>query len=77
MYGIAHGLIGSLIAILLLVITLHFAQKQIPELVILRNWYEFAVIFVFVIALGILIAAASTYFAVTKYLRAKSASLYR
>ncbi|WP_149526030.1 MULTISPECIES: cell division protein FtsX [Sphingobacterium] len=77
MYGIAHGLIGSLIAILLLVITLHFAQKQIPELVILRNWYEFAVIFIFVIALGILIAAASTYFAVTKYLRAKSASLYR
>jgi len=77
MYGIAHGLFGSLIAILLLVITLHFAQKQIPELVILRNWYEFAVIFVFVIALGILIAAASTYFAVTKYLRAKSASLYR
>ncbi|MVZ66094.1 FtsX-like permease family protein [Sphingobacterium sp. DK4209] len=77
MYGIAHGLIGSLIAILLLIITLHFAQKQVPELVFLRDWYEFAMIFIFVIALGILIAAASTYFAVTKYLRAKSASLYR
>ncbi|MVZ62779.1 cell division protein FtsX [Sphingobacterium humi] len=77
MYGIAHGLIGSLIAILLLITTLHFAQKQVPELVFLRDWFEFAMIFIFVIALGIIIAGASTYFAVTKYLRAKSASLYR
>lgn len=77
LYGIAHGLIGALIAILLLVLTLQFAQKQVPELVFLRDWYEFAIIFVIVLAIGILISSASTYFAVTKYLRAKSASLYR
>ncbi|MFZ4263702.1 cell division protein FtsX [Sphingobacterium sp. HJSM2_6] len=77
MYGIAHGLIGALIAILLLVLTLHFAQKQVPELVFLRDWFEFAMIFIIVLGLGILISGASTYFAVTKYLRAKSASLYR
>jgi len=77
MYGIAHGLIGSLIAILLLVLTLQFAQKQVPELVFLRDWVEFAIIFAIVIGLGILISGLSTYFAVTKYLRAKSASLYR
>lgn len=77
MYGIVHGLIGSLIAILLLLLTLHFAQQQVPELVFLRDWFEFAMIFVIVIALGILISGLSTYFAVTKYLRAKSASLYR
>lgn len=76
-YGIAHGLIGALIAILLLILTLQFAQKQVPELVFLRDWFEFAMIFVIVIVLGILISGASTYFAVTKYLRAKSASLYR
>ncbi|HIY75051.1 MAG TPA: permease-like cell division protein FtsX [Candidatus Sphingobacterium stercorigallinarum] len=76
-YGIAHGLIGALIAILLLILTLQFAQKQVPELVFLRDWFEFAMIFVIVIILGILISGASTYFAVTKYLRAKSASLYR
>lgn len=76
-YGIAHGLIGALIAILLLILTLQFAQKQVPELVFLRDWFEFAMIFVIVIFLGILISGASTYFAVTKYLRAKSASLYR
>ena len=77
LYGIVHGLIGSLIAILLLLLTLQFAQKQVPELVFLRDWYEFVMIFVIVLGLGILISGASTYFAVTKYLRAKSASLYR
>ena len=75
-YGIIHGLLGSLIAILLLIFTLQFAQKQIPELVFLRNWYEFAAIFIVVIAIGILISGLSTYFAVTKYLKAKSNDLY-
>lgn len=77
LYGIVHGLIGALIAILLLLFTLQFAQKQVPELVFLRDWFEFLVIFMVVILLGILISGLSTYFAVTKYLRAKSHSLYR
>lgn len=75
-YGIIHGLLGSLISILLLIFTLKFAQQQIPELVFLRNWYEFAAIFIVVIAIGILISGLSTYFAVTKYLKAKSNDLY-
>ena len=76
-YGIIHGLLGSLIAILLLILTLKFAQQQIPELVFLRNWFEFAVIFLGVILIGILISGLSTYFAVTKYLKAQSNDLYR
>lgn len=77
LYGIVHGLIGALISILLLIFTLQFAQKQVPELVFLRDWYEFGAIFLIVVILGILISGLSTYFAVTKYLRAKSHSLYR
>ncbi|HLS96593.1 cell division transport system permease protein [Sphingobacterium allocomposti] len=77
LYGIFHGLLGALIAILLLIFTLQFAQKQIPDLVFLRNWYEFGAIFLIVVLLGVLISGFSTYFAVTKYLRAKSHSLYR
>jgi len=77
MYGIFHGLLGALIAILLLIFTLQFAQKQIPDLVFLRNWSEFVAIFLIVVVLGIIISGFSTYFAVTKYLRAKSHSLYR
>lgn len=75
-YGIVHGLIGALIAILLLIFTLQFAQRQVPELVFLQNWGQFAAIFIAVVALGILISGFSTYFAVTKYLKAKSNSLY-
>ncbi|MBD1429415.1 MULTISPECIES: cell division protein FtsX [Sphingobacterium] len=76
-YGIIHGLIGALIAILLLIFTLQFAQKQVPELIFLQNWGQFVAIFIVVVGLGILISALSTYFAVTKYLKAKSHSLYR
>jgi len=76
-YGIIHGLLGSLIAILLLILTLKLAQQQIPELIFLRNWFEFAIIFLGVICIGILISGLSTYFAVTKYLKAQSNDLYR
>ncbi|GGG85985.1 cell division protein FtsX [Parapedobacter pyrenivorans] len=76
-YGILHGLLGALIAILLLLLTLHLGQREIPELVFLRNWYEFVIIFIIVAGLGILISGLSTYFAVSKYLRLKSAELYR
>jgi cell division transport system permease protein len=76
-YGILHGLIAGLIAIILLVLTLFFAQQQIPELVILTNYGEFALVFLTVIGVGILISFLSTYFAVTKYLKLKVNSLYR
>ena len=77
MYGILHGLIAGLIAIILLILTLYLAQQQIPELVILRNYYEFGLVFILVIGVGILISCLSTYFAVTKYLKLKVYDLYR
>jgi cell division transport system permease protein len=77
LYGIFHGLIAGLIAIILLVLTLYFAQQQIPELVILTNYTEFGLVFLVVIGVGIFISSFSTYFAVTKYLRLKVYDLYR
>lgn len=76
-YGILHGLLGAIIAIILLVVLLYLGQQQIPELVLLQNYFEFAVIFLAVIAIGILISGLSTYFAVTKYLRLRMNDLYR
>lgn len=76
-YGALHGLIGGIIAIGLLLATLYFAQREIPELVLLKNWFEFGLIFVGVIILGIVISTLSTYFAVSKYLRLRSNELYR
>ena len=76
-YGVLHGLLGGLIAIILLLITLYLAQQQVPELIILRNWFEFGMVFLGIIIIGILISGLSTYFAVSKYLRLKIYDLYR
>ncbi len=76
-YGILHGLLGGLIAVILLLGALYLAQQQIPELVILRNWVEFGAVFAGVVIVGMLISGLSTYFAVSKYLRLKIYNLYR
>lgn len=76
-YGIMHGLLGAIIAIIMLLLVLYFGQQQIPELIILSNYFEFALIFAGVIVLGIFISGISTYFAVTKYLRLRINDLYR
>lgn len=76
-YGILHGLLAGLIAIILLLLTLYLAQQQVPEMIILRNWFEFIIVFAAVIGIGILISGLSTYFAVSKFLRLKIHDLYR
>jgi cell division transport system permease protein len=77
LYGIWHGLLGGLIAVLVLVGTLSVAYKEIPDLIILRNYTEFGIIFLFIIGLGIFISGLSTYMAVNKFLRLKINNLYR
>jgi cell division transport system permease protein len=76
-YGILHGLLGGLIAIILLLITLYVAQQQVPEMIILRDWFEFSMVFIGVIILGVLISGLSTYFAVSKFLHLKIYDLYK
>ena len=76
-YGALHGFIAGLIAIILLVLTLYFAQQQIPELEILTNYIEFGIVFIAVIGVGIFISCLSTFFAVTKYSKLKIYDLYR
>jgi cell division transport system permease protein len=77
MYGIWHGLLGALIAILILMVTLYLAQQQVHDLVILQDYTEFGIVFVIVVGLGIFISGFSTYLAVNKYLRLKIYNLYR
>ena len=76
-YGILHGLLGGLIAVILLLLTLYFAQQQVPEMIILRDWFEFSLVFMGVIGIGVLISGLSTYFAVSKFLRLKIYDLYK
>jgi cell division transport system permease protein len=74
--GIVQGIIASVIAILSLVFTLYFAQKEVPELQELQDAMLFIKLFIFVMVLGIIISWASTYLAVRKYLRIKTDYLY-
>ncbi|MFD0750646.1 cell division protein FtsX [Mucilaginibacter calamicampi] len=77
LYGIWHGILGGLIAVIILIGTLYLANLQIPDLVILQNNLEFGVVFLVVLGLGVFISALSTYLAVNKFLRLKIYDLYR
>lgn len=77
LYGIWHGLLGGLIAVLILIATLYFAYKQVPDLIILQNYTQFGIVFVGIVGIGIFISGLSTYLAVNKFLRLKLYDLYR
>jgi len=72
-----HGLIAAFIAILILLGILYYAQREIPEMIILRNYTEFGIVLLSLVGIGILITAISTSFAVSKYLNLKIYDLYR
>lgn len=77
LYGIWHGLLGGLIAIIILLATLSLAYKEVPDLVILQNYTEFGIVFIIVIGIGVFISGFSTFLAVNKFLRLKLYDLYR
>jgi len=72
-----HGLIASFIAILILLGVLYYTQRELPEIIILRNYTEFGIVFMALVVIGIFITALSTWFAVSRYLRLKIYDLYR
>jgi cell division transport system permease protein len=72
-----HGLIASFIAVIILLGLLFYAQKEIPEIIILRNYAEFGIVLLSLVGIGIFITALSTAFAVNRYLRLKIYDLYR
>lgn len=74
--GLIHGLIASLIAILLLSGVLYFSQKEIPDMINLQEIDLFLSLFGIVILFGLIISWLSTYMAVRKYLRIKTDDLY-
>lgn len=71
-----HGLLASLISILLLISVISVLRTNIPEIISLQSIDLFLILFGFIIALGLIISFFSTYFAVKKYLRIKTDYLY-
>lgn len=74
--GIMQGIYAGIIAVALLVGLLYLAQREIPELLFLQDEQLIAILFGFVILLGVLISWFSTFLAVRKYLRLKTDDLY-
>jgi cell division transport system permease protein len=74
--GLLHGFFGSLIAIALLIGALFVARQEVPELIILQNYFEFTILFVGMMSMGLVISFFSTLFAVNKYLNQKTDDLY-
>lgn len=71
-----HGLYAGILSVALLVGTLWLAQQKIPELVNLQDSYQFGLFFLLILIGGIILSAFSTLFAVRRFLRMKSDSLY-
>lgn len=74
--GFMQGIYAGIISVALLVGLLYLAQREIPELLFLQDEQLIAILFGFVILLGILISWFSTFLAVRKYLRLKTEDLY-
>ncbi|UKT64329.1 cell division protein FtsX [Pedobacter mucosus] len=77
LYAALHGLIAAFISIIILLGTLIYARKEVPEIIILNNYKEFGIVFIGLLIIGIFITGISTWFAVSRYLRLKSNHLYR
>jgi cell division transport system permease protein len=75
--GMIHGLMGGIVAIILLLSTLYIAKTEMPELAMLQNYVEFGFLFAAIILMGIIISILSTYFAVNKYLNQHIDDLYK
>jgi cell division transport system permease protein len=71
-----HGLISGALAVGVLVLTLLWAQRQVPDLKMLQDLTNFATLFAGLIVLGVLINLAGTYLVVKKYLKMRVDDLY-
>lgn len=74
--GVVQGLVGSVVAIALLLASLYAARQSVPELIDFQDIQMLFTLFVLVILLGIVISWISTWFAVKKYLSIKTDNLY-
>jgi len=74
--SVFHGIIASVIAIILLIVTLYAARQRIPEIAALQDMKQFAVFFLGVLFIGVILSALSTWISVNKFLRMKVDNLY-
>ena len=74
--SVINGFLSSLLAIVMLAVTLYISIEQLPELLVLQDPPRLAILVALIIIMGIGISWFSTYFSVRKYLRIKTDLLY-
>ncbi len=74
--SILHGIISAIIAILLLICLLLWANSHLLELATLSSGFSIVGIALVLLILGILINGLSTYFVINKYLNMRLEDLY-
>lgn len=74
--SIINGLISALLAVAGVCGVIYFADKELPELTAMRDYFLIALLFIGMIIIGICISLLSTHRSVMKYLRLKLDELY-
>lgn len=76
MQSIVNGLLSGVMALSMLLALLYLVQQQIPGLMQSSDAYPVGLLFASVLALGFIISAISSYFAINRYLNLKLEELY-
>lgn len=74
--GLLHGLIGSVVATVMLFIVVYFAQREMPDIIGFTDYGTLGILLLIIFGIGILLSWLSTLFAVNKYLRIDQDRLY-
>lgn len=74
--SIGNGLLSAVVAIGALILVMYYAQQQLPEIRMVRDYRLTVLLFLGMIILGICISLLSTHRSVTKYLKTKLDDLY-
>ena len=74
--GMLQGILGASIAILLLLGLIDLAQRELSGVISFKEYELLGILFLAVVAVGVVLSCVSAYFAVNKYLRMKADELY-
>ena len=71
-----NGIYAAFIAAILLILVVYYAQKQIGEVLIIKESFTLGILLASVFGIGIFLNLVSTFMSVTRYLRMGIDDLY-
>ena len=74
--SIKLGVLGAIVSIVGLLIFVFYVNRMVPEIELLADYKVLALLFAFIIAMGILISWISTFFATQRFLNLRTDELY-